>query len=207
MRTLEYWDIEKKRYPQYDHTAVIVAEEITGRFLNVISLFNGFIPIVAIQMRAIKLGDQISLIFTKVLEATRLGLVDEDEEQIEVTDRNYWEERGSKKTLEMADELLPLIQSIAPDLSFKYNKFYIGMAGANGKVNNFVVMKPQKNSLRVELRLEKSEATQKKLDDAGLELINYDARWGYYTIRLTKDDITKHQPVLKELLQTAFTAS
>jgi len=46
IRTIEYWDIERKRYPQYDHTAVIVAEDITSRFLNVISLFNGFIPLV-----------------------------------------------------------------------------------------------------------------------------------------------------------------
>ncbi len=49
VRTIEYWDIERKRYPQYDHTAVIVAEDITSRFLNVIALFNGFIPLVAIQ--------------------------------------------------------------------------------------------------------------------------------------------------------------
>ena len=41
IRTVEYWDTEKKRYPQYDHCAVIVAEEIIGRFMNVISLFNG----------------------------------------------------------------------------------------------------------------------------------------------------------------------
>jgi len=25
IRTIEYWDIERKRYPQYEHTAVIVA--------------------------------------------------------------------------------------------------------------------------------------------------------------------------------------
>ena len=35
IRTIEYWDIERKRYPQYEHTAVLVAEEITSRFLNV----------------------------------------------------------------------------------------------------------------------------------------------------------------------------
>ena len=40
IRTIEYWDIERRRYPQYEHTAVIVAEDITSRFLNVISLFN-----------------------------------------------------------------------------------------------------------------------------------------------------------------------
>jgi len=31
IRTIEYWDTEKERYPQYDHCAVIVAEEITGK--------------------------------------------------------------------------------------------------------------------------------------------------------------------------------
>jgi hypothetical protein len=50
VRTIEYWDIERKRYPQYEHCAVIIAEEITSRFLNVISLFNGNIPLVAIQL-------------------------------------------------------------------------------------------------------------------------------------------------------------
>src|SRR5713226_5545646 len=68
IRTIEYWDIERKRYPQYDHCAVIVAEEITGRFLNVISLFNGFIPVIALRMQAIAVGDSIGLIFTKVLD-------------------------------------------------------------------------------------------------------------------------------------------
>ena len=37
IRTIEYWDIERRRYPQYDHVAVIVAEDITSRFLNVVS--------------------------------------------------------------------------------------------------------------------------------------------------------------------------
>lgn len=45
IRTIEYWDIERRRYPQYEHVGVIVAEEITARFFNVISLFNGSIPL------------------------------------------------------------------------------------------------------------------------------------------------------------------
>ncbi len=32
IRTIEYWDVERKRYPQYEHVAVIVAEDITSRF-------------------------------------------------------------------------------------------------------------------------------------------------------------------------------
>jgi hypothetical protein len=30
VRTIEYWDIERKRYPQYDHTAVVVSAAASG---------------------------------------------------------------------------------------------------------------------------------------------------------------------------------
>src|SRR6266508_4877412 len=63
IRTIEYWDVERKRYPQYDHCAVIIAEEITARFLNVITLFNGTIPLIAIQMNALRFGGQLALVF------------------------------------------------------------------------------------------------------------------------------------------------
>ena len=76
IRTIEYWDIERKRYPQYDHAAVIVAEDITSRFLNVISLFNGTIPLIAIKMQAVQIGNTVSLVFTTVLDQVQRGLVD-----------------------------------------------------------------------------------------------------------------------------------
>ena len=78
IRTIEYWDIERKRYPQYEHTAVIVAEDITSRFLNVINLFNGSIPLIALKMTAYKVGDEYALTFVKVLDELAYGLVDED---------------------------------------------------------------------------------------------------------------------------------
>jgi RecB family endonuclease NucS len=56
IRTIEYWDIERRRYPGYEHVAVIVAEDITSRFLNVLGLFSGSIPLVAIQMSALRVG-------------------------------------------------------------------------------------------------------------------------------------------------------
>jgi hypothetical protein len=68
IRTIEYWDIERKRYPQYEHCAVIIAEDITSRFLNIIQLFNGNIPLIAIQMNAYQVDNKIGFIFTKVLD-------------------------------------------------------------------------------------------------------------------------------------------
>ena len=109
-------------------TAVIVAEDITSRFLNVISLFNGMIPLIAIQMNALKNSNQVGLMFTTVVDQMSFGLVDEDEEAKEVTDKAYWIHRGSKRTVEMADKLAEIAKKFDPLLEQKYNKFYIGLA-------------------------------------------------------------------------------
>jgi hypothetical protein len=203
IRTIEYWDIERKRYPQYEHTAVIVAEEITARFLNVISLFNGTIPLMAIQMSAVELGDTVSLLFTIVLDEARFGLVDEDEEVQEFTDRAYWEARGSKATVAMADEVLKLVAEFAPGLELKYNKFYIGLA-TNGIPNNFLIFRPQKSALRLEVRLPPSPETEAMLETAGLDVMDYDKRWGRYRLRLNKGEVAKFTQVLSALSQQAF---
>jgi len=206
IRTIEYWDIERKRYPQYDHVAVIIAEDITSRFLNVISLFNGAIPLVAIQMRALRSGKQIGLVFTTVLDLRPLGLVDEDEEAQEPTDRSYWESRGSKKTVAMADQLLEIAKIHDPTLELKYNKFYIGLA-KNGQPCNFVVFRPKKGFLRFEARLKSSPETQERLEAAGLDVMDYNGRWGYYRIRLQPADIDKHKEILTQVIAEAYASS
>ncbi len=203
IRTIEYWDIERKRYPQYDHCAVIIAEDITSRFLNIISIFNGFIPLIAIQMNAYKIKDDYFLLFTTVLDEMSLGL-SEEEEIKEVTDRNYWEIiRGTKKTVAIADELLNLISEFAPGYELKYNKFYIGLA-KDGQPDNFVIFRARKSSLNMELRLKRSDEIEKMLEDAGLDLMNYDKRWGRYRIKLSKQDVNKHKELIIDLLKMAY---
>jgi hypothetical protein len=166
IRTIEYWDIERKRYPQYEHCAVIIAEDITSRFLNVISLFNGFIPLIALKIQAIKVNDNVGLIFTKVLDELPLGLVEEDEVVQEPTNRAYWEEKGSPKTVQLADKVLEMIHGFAPGYELKYNKHYIGLA-QNGEANNFVVFRPQRTALRFEPKLDKYDETTARLEEAG----------------------------------------
>jgi hypothetical protein len=203
IRTIEYWDIERKRYPQYEHTAVIIAEEITSRFLNVISLFNGTIPLMAIQMNALQLGDTVTLSFTTVLDQVQFGLVDEDEEVQETTDRTYWENRGSKATVALADELLEVVQKLNPRLQLKYNKFYIGLA-MDGQPNNFAIFRPQKNAIRLAVRVRKTEEIDSAVEAAGLDVMDYDTREARYKIRLQKGDVQKHADVLRQLFETSY---
>lgn len=202
IRTIEYWDIERKRYPQYEHCAVIVAEDITSRFLNVISLFNGFIPLIAIQLSAIKFEDRLSLIFTKVMDELTLGLVEEDEEVQTVADRAYWENRGSKNTVAMVDEIFEYIRDFAPEIELKYNKFYIGLA-KNGRPNNFAIFKPRKNHLTLELRIELLEETTRELEQTGLA-VDYDKRDNRYRVNLTKPGTSKHKELFSRLLKRAY---
>lgn len=203
IRTIEYWDIERKRYPQYEHCAVLVAEDITSRFLNVISLFNGFIPLIAIQMNALKMGDNISLVFTTVLDQMTLGLVDEEEEDgADVTDRAYWEKRGTKATVSLVDELFDIVKSFDESFELKYNKFYIGLA-KDGQTNNFVVFLPKKKFVRIDLRIPKEQETENRIEEAGLDLMEY-SRSGRTRIKLTKKEIKEQREFLAELIKMAY---
>jgi len=203
IRTIEYWDIERKRYPQYDHCAVIIAEDITSRFLNIISIFNGFIPLIAIQINAYKVKDDYFLLSTTVLDEVTLGFLEEEETR-EVTDRNYWETvRGTKKTVAIADELLNMISEFVPGYELKYNKFYIGLA-KDEQPDNFVIFRARKSGLNMELRLKQSDEIEKKLEEAGLDLMNYDKKWGRYRIKLSKQDVNKHKELITNLLKMAY---
>jgi len=204
IRTIEYWDIEKRKYPQYDHVGVIVAEDITSRFLNVVSLFNGFIPLMAIQVTAIETADGVGLQFTKVLDTVRLGYLDDDEETTEPTDRNYWEtKRGTKQTVSMADRICELARTFAPSAQLNYNKHYIGFT-VDGRSLNFSVLRPRKGALNVDIRHPQTEELDKELSEANLDILEYDKRWGAYRIKLNKKDIEDHKDLIANLLHKAF---
>jgi len=200
IRTIEYWDLERRRYPQYDHCAVIVAEGITARFLNVIALFNGFIPLIAIQLQAFEVEGGITLVATTVMDRRTLG-TDEEDEVAEPTDRAYWEARGSKATLRLADELLAMVQEIAPGMEFKYNKFYIGLA-KDGIPNNFLVCRPRRKHLGVDFKIPRSEELSRRLQDAGITTLDYN-RWGAYPVRLESRDFAQNRELLAELVRLA----
>lgn len=208
IRCIEYWDIERKRFPNYDHCAVLVAEEITSRFLNVISLFNGAIPMIALQMTAIQIEDKVLLNFAKVLDEISLGTAEEDEElsDREITDRAYWEGRASSLSMKLADESLEILKEINPDLSFKYNKYYIGLVQKN-RPNNFVIFRAKKKFIRVEIRVSDLDALKEKLSNTDIEILGVDKRWGRLRFILNKGEVEQNRDLLKEIYSAAYKES
>jgi hypothetical protein len=183
IRSIEYWDFERRRYPNYNHVAVIVAEEITSRFFNVISLFNQAIPIIAIKVAALKVGQHTTLTFTKVLDIPSLR-ADDSDGGIAPVDRKWWEDASSAGIMNAADLLLEAARQIHPATAFKFNKAYIATT-ISGSLSNFFALTPQKRALRASFHLEQSAEWDKKIDESGIERISYDARWRNYELRLT----------------------
>ena len=201
IRTIEYWDLERKKNPQYDHCAVIIAEDITSRFLNVISLFNGFIPLIAIQVKAIKVEDSISLFFTKVLDEVKFELLEEDIVS-EPSDRKYWENRASKKSLKLVDDVYQGLSEVIGDFNLKYNKHYIGLEN-NDKANNFTSFIPRKSGIIVRIKMDKNDEVDDLLENSDIETLSYDKKWKLYRLRVNESDLQDNLEMIKNLVAKA----
>lgn len=102
IRCIEYWDSERRRYPGYEHIAVLVAEDITTRFLNVMSLMAGNVPLIAIQLCALKVGEQLLLNFVPVLNQASLRRDDETESAAQEVDRDHWDNKVGPQVMSMS---------------------------------------------------------------------------------------------------------
>jgi hypothetical protein len=199
IRTLEYWDIERRRYPMYEHVAVLVAERVTSRFLNVISLFNGFIPIMAIQLQLLEVGGVQTLSASTVVDVMSLGTEEEEEEAGGGADRGYWQEKAPAGLL-LADQLLVLVQETDPKASLKYNKHFIGIAH-DGVPDHYVIFRPRLHHLGVGFRIPRSDELTEELEQGELDFLRYDPRAGRYFVRLTESDIRECRSLLVDLIK------
>jgi predicted transport protein len=203
IRCIEYWDIERRRYPQYEHCAVLVAEDITSRFLNVISLLNGQIPLIAIQLRAVTIGTDIALIPTRVVDEFKRGFVDDEEETVEKADRQYWEERATPATMKIADEIFDIARTNNSTVSPNYNKHYIGML-VNDRPTNFIFITPKKQFCKLSFRLQRTQEVDDQIESSGIELIGY-REWGAYEVRIGPKDLEKHRALIAGWIKQSYT--
>jgi hypothetical protein len=140
IRCIEYWDIERRRYPAYEHCAVLVAEDITTRFLNVLGLIAGTVPLIAIQLNALKVGENgIVLDLVRVLDQRLLRRDDVTEVPLQATDRSYWIQKSAAPIIQIADDLLGLINKTAnPQQKLNYNRHYIGLTDGTAQETSYI---------------------------------------------------------------------
>jgi len=123
IRTIEYWDNEKRRWPQRQHYAVLVAEHINRRFFNVIHLLSHSIPIIAVQVAMLSINGKKSVLFTKVLDTYEEI---DDGTSVDRVTREDWAKKA-RWTLEAADALVSTTTSVIGQPVLNYVKAYVAI--------------------------------------------------------------------------------
>jgi len=144
IRTIEYWDNEKRRWPQRQHFAILVAEHINRRFFNVIHLLSHSIPMIAVQVALLEVDGKRSLFFTKLLDT-----FEEIDDGTSLDDRSYNRDYWAKKakwTLDAAESLLSVTRATFTDPAINYVKHYIAIT-VNGYNYMFLHKRSQNKSL------------------------------------------------------------
>jgi hypothetical protein len=114
IRTIEYWDYERKRWPHRRHYAVLVAESINRRHSNVIQLLGLAIPLIVIQANMIDADGKWILHFTKTLDTYEKGAC----APVESFDEAWW--RLQPWSVEVFEKLVtPVMEKL--ELSFSKN--------------------------------------------------------------------------------------
>lgn len=197
IRTIEYWDIERTRFPQLEHRAVIVAEDITNRFFNVIALLNRAVPIIAIQLSALKMGEKFVLNFTKVLDISELYAEEESSPGAQV-DRTFWEKRTNPSSLAVVDAMVALLPTSGGSPRVTYNKNHIAL-GTHGR--NFAWFHPRKTASHCHMHLllggDVRAEWAHKLDEAG---IFAGPRGNNLKMRLNQKELAEHETLIREVL-------
>ena len=198
IRTIEYWDIERRRFPALQHRAVIVAEEVTNRFFNIVSLLNQAVPMIAIQLSAFEIDNRVVLHFTTVLDLPEAA-AEEDAGSGEKVDLPYWEKRSNPASMAMVDQMIALVPSDAGAVRVTYNKHHIAV-GTSGP--NFLWLHPRKaaSHLHMHLLLEGDGRTEMlaKFEEAG---IFSGPRGRNMKLRLSEKELSVHRQLVVELLR------
>jgi len=194
IRTIEYWDNEKRRWPQRQHFAVLVAEHINRRFFNVIHLLSHSIPIIAIQVALLESSGKRSLFFTAVLD-TFEEVDDGTSIDGKTYKRDYWTETA-KWTLETAETLLTFTRDIFTDPALSYVKHYVAITVSGH--NYFWLHKRSSNKSLLGFRMSQAlqDETAALLDGND---ITYVRKPREFLLTVDKQMIEKHRDVMRSL--------
>ncbi|MGH7193394.1 MAG: hypothetical protein ACREJM_07650, partial [Candidatus Saccharimonadales bacterium] len=208
IRSIEYWDIERRRYPAYDHVAVLAAEDITSRFLNVMALLAGSIPLIAIQLVALRVDDKIVLHFVRVLDQTALRADDGGDSppgRSATTDRAYWQQKVSPEVLSRCDAVVELMRGLTRETyQLVYHKVVVDIARQGGGETP-VWLLPQKTVLRIGAYVPEPEAWAKRFDDVG-QLATLRRGNKAVAVSFKPPEFDSQSELLKEFLRAAITA-
>jgi len=194
IRSIEYWDNEKRKYPQRQHFAVLIAESFDRRYFNVIQLLSLTVPMIAIQADLLEVGSEKILNFTKILD---VYVEQEEEEESKQVTETTWSEKA-KWTLETAKKHLEMLSELEKNIELKFTQSYVSIV-INGR-NYYMYDKRTKPNSVVWFNVkeeEKVDAIKKLLDEKNI-VYGYN-KYKDFSFTFDKNFLTKNQDLLKKI--------
>lgn len=194
IRSIEYWDNEKRKYPQRQHFAVLIAESFDRRYFNVIQLLSLTVPMIAIQADLLEVGSEKILNFTKILD---VYVEQEEEEESKQVTETTWSEKA-EWTLETAKKHLEILSEIEKNIELKFTQSYVSIV-INGR-NYYMYDKRTKPNSVVWFNVkeeEKVDAIKKLLDEKNI-VYGYN-KYKDFSFTFDKNFLTKNQDLLKKI--------
>lgn len=165
IRTIEYWDLEKRRYPQRQHFPVLIAETFSRRYFNVIQILSLNVPMIAIQADLLEVSGQKIINFTKILDIYEEQAEDDE---TNIVNETTWSS-SANWTLQTAKELLSIINSTGQILKLNFTQSYVALINSKGNAYWLYKRAEPKSYLGFKERDdEKTEAIKNILDKSAV---------------------------------------
>lgn len=164
IRSIEYWDNEKRKYPQRQHYSVLIAESFDRRYFNVIQLLSMNIPMIAIQVDLLDVGGEQVLSFTKIID---VYAEPDDEEAPAIITESGWRDKASW-SLDAARELYNALPDKGKTINYTQSYISITIDG----VNAYMVGKRSKPTSVCWFKIaddEKAEQIKSLFNDANVD--------------------------------------
>lgn len=113
-RTLDYWARERLRSPNARHVAVLVAEDLSGRYKTLIETLPQFLPFIGIEIKVLKLAhaDEIATIQAFIVAQPDDLILDAGDEpggdakpEGQPRDRVWWESNANPTFMAAVDAI------------------------------------------------------------------------------------------------------
>lgn len=208
-RTIEYWDLEESLDPKRNHFPVLVAEEVTRRFFNVIYRLSRSIPFIAIKVNVVTVEGKKALHFTTILNALENAKSETRRppefkgrtEPRESVSEDDWVKK-SPATVECAKKFHAVVSGTLPWAKLKFFKFGLVISVGSRTYFWFKNTSADKTVFNFWVDESRIERAKQLLEQGGISPVVEDgylrARVDVRTIETNKDLFAQLGPIVDE---------
>jgi hypothetical protein len=200
IRSIEYWDNEKRKYPQRQHFCVLVAESFDRRYFNIIQLMSLNIPMIAIQADLLDVNGEKILNFTKIIDIYIEP--EEAEEDVKIATETSWA-ADAPWVNDNAKEIKNILKDQASNIYLGYTQSYVSL-NMDGTIAYWLNKRTKPTStLCFSVKDEEKAEKIKKLLEINEFVFTFN-RYKHFLLNIDLKTIKTHEKLLNDIHNIKF---